>query len=126
MNIKDFSVRQTVYVLEEKRGRERELQTHEYKVVSIGRKYLKASKDGSDRFPTEFYSPENRNDYLRENKDWAEPLKLFPTKEALTDYIEKEMLIRWLMEAAKSYNAKEYTLEQLRAARKILEGQENG
>ena len=54
MNIKDFTVGQTVYVLEEKRGPEREVQTKEYIVVSIGRKYLRASRDGDSRFTTEF------------------------------------------------------------------------
>ena len=43
MNIKDFTVGQTVYVLEEKRGPEREVQTKEYIVVYIGRKYLRGS-----------------------------------------------------------------------------------
>ncbi len=122
MNIKDFTVGQTVYVLKEKRGPEREVQTKEYIVVSIGRKYLRASRDGDSRFPTEFYELEDRKDHLREKKDWAEPLKLFPTKEALTDYIEKEMLRRWLTEAANFYNSEGYTVEQLRAVRKILEG----
>lgn len=121
MKIKDFAVGQTAYVLEEKRGPEREVQTMEYIVVSIGRKYLRASRDGDSRFPTEFYEPENRSDYLREKKDWAEPLKRFPTKEALTDYIKKEMLIRWLYKAAHD-NAESYTVEQLRAVKKILEG----
>lgn len=122
MNMKDFTVGQTVYVLEEKRGPEREVRTMEYIVVSIGRKYLRASRDGDSRFPTEFYEPEGRSDYLREKKDWAEPLKLFTTREAVTDYIEKEMLIHWFHKATDHNNTEGYTLEQLRAVKKILEG----
>ena len=121
MKIKDFKPGQTVYALSRTRGRTTEHFIKRYTVLSVGRKYVKAAPEGS-RSPDEFYLHEETDDYLTENITWREKTKLFLTEAAANDDIEREMLCGWLRKATESYNIETYTVEQLRAVRKILEG----
>lgn len=125
MNIKDFKPGQEVYTLTRTRGRLTEHFIKRYTVISVGRKYVKAAPLGS-QYPTEFYKQEETNEYLTENKDWGDRMRLFSTEQAALDDIERDMLKTWLRKATDSYKIEIYTLEQLRAVKEILEGQENG
>lgn len=122
MKIKDFKPGQTVFVLTRTRGRTTEHFIKRYKVVSVGRKYVKAAPEESLTHPTEYYLNNETDDYLTENKDWGDRGRLFPTEEAVNNDIEKDMLRSWVRKATDNYKLDTYTLEQLRAVRKILEG----
>lgn len=122
MTIKDFKPGQTVFVLTRTRGRTTEHFVKRYKVLSVGRKYLKAAPEGSLSHPTEYYLNDETDGYLTENKDWGDRTQLFPTEEAINADIEKDMLRSWVRKATENFRLDTYTLEQLRAVRKILEG----
>ena len=121
MTIKNFKPGQTAYVLRRTRGRTTEHFIKRYTVLAVGRKYVKAAPEGSQH-PTEFYLNDETDRYLTENKDWGERDRLFLTEEAVNDDIERDMLRLWIRKALESYKIDEYTLDQLRAVKEILEG----
>lgn len=121
MTIKDFAPGQTVYVLTRTRGRTTEHFIKRYKVLSVGRKYVKAAPEGSWH-PIEFYLNDETDKFLIENKDWGDKGRLFPTEQAVNDDIERDMLCSWARKALDSWKIDTYTLEQLRAIKEILEG----
>ena len=121
MTIKDFRVGQTVYVLSRIKGKTTHHFIKRYTVLSVGRKYVKAAPEGVGH-PDEFFLDGENDNYLTENITWREKAKLFLTEAAANDDIEREMLCCWLRKATESYNIVTYTVEQLRAVRKILEG----
>ena len=125
MTIKDFKPDQIVYVLKTITGKTTEHFIWRYKVVSAGRKYVRAAPYGSDIYPTEFYIADKDNEYLTENKDWGNRELLFLTENDANDYIEKIMLRGWLRKETSEYKIRTYTVEQLRAIKKILEGSGN-
>lgn len=125
MTIKDFKPDQIVYSLEIITGKTKEHFIKRYKVVSTGRKYVRAAPDGSKVYPTEFYLEDKDNEYLTENRDWGNRELLFLTENSVNDYIEKIMLLDWLRKETSEYKLRAYTLGQLRAIRKILEGNGN-
>ena len=125
MTIKEFKPGQEVYALTRTRGRLTEHFVKRYTVLSVGRKYVKAAPLGG-KMPVEFYKQQEADEYLVENKDWGDRMKLFLTEEGAMGDIEKDMLKTWLRKAVDGYKIEDYTLEQLRAVRKILEGQDNG
>lgn len=121
MTIKDFIPGQTVYLLTRTRGRTTEHFIKRYKVISVGRKYVKAAPEGSQH-TEEFYLRESTDKYLTENITWREQTKLFLTEAAVNDDIELDMLRSWFRKATEHYRIEEYTLEQLRGVKEILEG----
>lgn len=121
MTIKDFKPGQTVYALSRTRGRTTEHFIERYTVLSVGRKYVKAAPEESQH-PEEFYLHGEMDEYLTENVTWRERKKLFLTEIAVNDDIEKDMLRSWLRKATEGYKIDDYTLNQLRAVREILEG----
>lgn len=121
MTIKDFMPGQTVFLLTRTRGKTTEHFIKRYKVVSVGRKYVRAAPEGS-RHTEEFYLRESTDKYLTGNITWREQTKLFLTETAVNDDIELDMLRSWFRKAAEHYRIEEYTLEQLRGAKEILEG----
>lgn len=121
MTIKDFKPGQTVYVLSRIKGRTTERFIKKYKVVSVGRKYVKAAPENSLKYTVEFFVNNETDDFLYENKDWGDKDRLFATEEAANDDIEKDMLRIWLRKATESYKIDTYTLSQLRGVKKILE-----
>lgn len=120
MKIKDFKPGQEVFVLTREKGRQTEHFVKKYTVTSVGRKYVKATPQGTN-WPVEFYKRHDEENFLVENKDWGNPAMLFATEEALNDDIEKDMLQTWLRKATEYSKVESYTLEQLRAVRRILE-----
>lgn len=120
MTVKEFTPGQTVYTLTRTRGRTTEHFIKKYTVLSVGRKYVRAAPEGS-QYPTEFYLFDPADNYLTENKDWGDRMRLFPTEEAANDDIERDMLAVWVRKATESNKIDRYSLEQLRAVRKTLE-----
>lgn len=123
MVIKDFKPGQTVYELTEKRGRTCEHSIKRHRVVSVGRKYVKAIPFGieNDNCAAKYYLKDETDQYLTENKDWGDAAKLFLTEEAANDHIEEEMTRLWLRREF-SHKIDECTFGQLRAVKRILEG----
>lgn len=122
MTIKDFKVGQTVYVLGDGRHeREKRLATAA-EVVKVGRRYVTVKEDG--RQESRFYEPINPTDCLVEDRDYGVKRLLFATTEAVDEYNELNDLRSWVQEATNWMKVKEYTLAQLRAVKKILEGGE--
>lgn len=127
MNIKDFRPGQEVFALSTKKGRTVHHTIRKYIVRSVGRKYVKVATEEYPSLMIEFYKPEcNNGEYLVENRAWGDRMRLFTSQQAANDEIEREMLKGWLREAAEWNRIQNYTLEQLRAVRDILEGKGNG
>lgn len=120
MKIKDFKPGETAYSLIRVRGRLTEHFIKKYTINSVGRKYVKATPEGG-HFPVEFYKREENDDFLVENKDWGDYEKLYLSEQAVNDDIERDMLRSWFVKAVGSYNIDNYSLEQLRKVKKILE-----
>ncbi len=121
MTLKDFEPGQEVYALEEIRtGSKTDYETHRRVVRTVGRKYVKAGIEGSGVVDEFFQRDESRN-YLVENKNWRRPMLLFSTEEGLTEYVEKERLKTWIEEHILWSSLEEYSTEQLREVKKILE-----
>lgn len=122
MNIKDYIPGREVYALCVKFGRSKNYEIKKYIVRSVGRKYVKASPENFTNLIVDFYKPEQINDdYLDENKDWGNPMKLFASRQAAEDEIERDELKRWFVKEASAYpNVQNYTLEQLRKVRDVL------
>lgn len=115
MNIKDFKKGQVAYILDMRTGRNTEPTIRETTVFSVGRKYVTV-ENGSK------YESSDNPYGLIENKDWGDRAFLCPNRECAEMYIEKEELMRWLYNAA-SFRC-EYSLEQLRKAKEILESED--
>lgn len=60
--------------------------------------------------------------YLIEETEHGSPRLLFPSEDAVREYQEREELKEWVRVAAGWDKIGRYTLEQLRAVKKILEG----
>lgn len=127
MNIKDFKPGQTVYALSTKRGREINHTIRKYTVMSVGRKYVKVATEDHPTLTIAFSGSNILADrYLVENKDWGDRMRLFPSLQAANDEIEREALKDWLREAVNYNKIRLYSIDQLRAVRDILGGEDNG
>ena len=116
MKLKDFQVGQTVYLIE-RRPKPKDV-IREYKVSSIGRKYLNVQSGYNER---KFIVHDNETSYLIEHKEFGDRLLLFPNKEAAQEHIEGNQLRSWLLKAAEVPKVNKYTVEQLRPVKEILE-----
>lgn len=116
MTIKDFKVGQTVYILGDGRrigdGKETAAE-----VVKVGRKYVTISGNWAMQFKETCES----RPYLVEHTDYGTARLLFPSREAVDDYIEHEELKMWVRTAAGWEKIDRYTLAQLREVKRILE-----
>lgn len=112
MTIKDFKVGQSVFVMRERDKRS----ITEAKVVKVGRKYVTIS----GAWETQFKETASSRLYLVERVEYGTPCFLFPSKEAADEYREREELKVWVRVAAGWDKIDRYTLEQLRAVKKIL------
>lgn len=68
-------------------------------------------------YPAPYYE----SPYLIEHNNYGDRLLLFPNKEAAQEHIEGNQLRSWLLKAAEVTKINKYTVEQLRAAKEILE-----
>lgn len=112
MNIKDFKRDQEVYVLDMHIGRNVDPTIRKDTVTGVGRKYV--TVEGGRKYESygDSYS-------LIENCYYGDKTYLCPSVGCAQAYIERNMLRIWLYEAAQHGN--EYTLEQLRKVKEILE-----
>lgn len=84
VNLQDFKPGQTVYIL----NRERKLQIIEREIESVGRKYVTIAGNWAEQY---FIRHETEN-FLVEKVNFGYSKYLFPTKEALNLYLERQEL----------------------------------
>lgn len=118
MTIKDFKVGQTVFIIGSSR-RECKMRddVREAEVVKVGRKYVTISGHWHQKFEETGTSAP----YLTEHTDRGAPQQLFLSRKAIDEYTEQEALKEWVQKATRWENIGRYTLNQLRAVKKILE-----
>ncbi len=127
MKIKDFKIGQEVVIVVEERLNERK--AHIEVVVSVGRKYVRTARADEIKkmypeppiWTTEYYIRDENDPCLTENKDWGHPKSLYPSEKAYREREELRSLREWLLNEFK-YSSSDYTLEQLREVKRILEG----
>ena len=117
MTIKDFKVGQTVFVMGDGSVQRDRFRTAAGEVGKIGRKYVTIS--GS--WGMQFKETGSSRPYLVEHTEYGAPKFLFPSKEAVDEYCEREELKTWVRTATGWEKIDRYTLHQLRAVRDILE-----
>lgn len=118
MKISDFKVGQTAYVLD---CSYRKSGISKCTVKTVGRKYVTVTVGGISayKFEENGYYP----NALSEVTEYGSADLLFASKEDIEMYEETRVLRRWLSAEAASFNrVNSYSLEQLRAAKEILEG----
>lgn len=117
MELKDFKVGQTVYVTQ--RNSAQESFMTQYRVTSVGRKYIAAEGAAGNSRKFEVWS--ETDPYLVEHKDFGEKMLLFSDKKAAEAHVEGNALRKWLSKAVDFQKLNRYTIEQLRAVKEILD-----
>ena len=119
MDIKSFKPGQTVYIVGDAQRSRDKSSAVEAEVARVGRKYVTISGRWGERFREAL----NGNmPYLIEETKYGSPRLLFPSEDAVREYREREELKEWVRVATGWDKIGRYTLEQLRAVKKILEG----
>jgi len=121
MTIKQFTKGQTAYILGDGNTAISKKEPVEAIVSKIGRKYVTVTTGGrwEIQFGETFIAD---HPYLRENTNRGASRMLFPSSDAVSEYLEREDLKRWVQQATGWDKIGRYTLGQLRAVRRILEG----
>jgi hypothetical protein len=115
ISIKDFKVGQTAYLLSENT---RPLKLKTVEVQKIGRKYVTVKYGwGIFKYGVEDYLPEA----LVEQTEFGNKDLLFVSEQAAADYLEKIELEKWLQNAVQRYGRLNFSIEQLRKVKAILE-----
>jgi len=118
VKLKDFAVGQTVYTLHERVGRNAKDEIREQKVVRVGRKYVKVD----DSWETEYLNSVDKHEFLIQNTDFGDKMKLFPNREAVDAYCEKKALYKELSKRF-HFGQDNFTLKQLQAVKEALDGE---
>ena len=119
MTIKDFTPGQIAYIMGSRFTQRDKLGTQMAEVTKIGRKYVTVENSGGWNY--QFEETSESRLYLVEHTDYGDRRLLFPSKEAVDEYREREELKTWVRTAAGWEKIDRYTLAQLRAVKKILE-----
>lgn len=114
LTIKDFKKGDTVYILQENMGRNTMSVVSERTVLRVGRTYVTLDTAWEEKFM------DWDKEYLLEKCDFGEKKLLFKTRADAEGYIEKCDLAQWLSRISVS-QAEEYSLEQLRKVKEILD-----
>lgn len=123
MTIKDFKVGQTAYIIGGGLRRDDGKATA-VEVFKVGRKYVTVKEAG--RQEARFCEAVGLADCFVEDKGYGAARLLFSTTKAVDEYNELNDLRSWVQEATNWMKVKDYTLAQLRAVKKILEGNDHG
>ena len=120
VGVKDFSVGQTAYMLVANRQGQYVEEPIECSVIKIGRKYVTVNY-GS--WSIQFGKPDFSDTayYLDERTEIWHHRRLFPSKKATEEYLEWESLCQWVREAVNRNRLDAYSLDQLRAVKRILD-----
>lgn len=118
MEIKDFKVGQTAYIIGEGRRMDDGKATA-VEVAKVGRIYVTVNEGGSRG--ARFCEAVGFAGCLVEDKDYGTKRLLFLTTKAVDEYNELKDLRSWVQEATNWLKVKDYTLTQLREVKRILE-----
>lgn len=130
MNIKDFKAGQTVYVEligDASRGKTPGKCIEEWKITSVGRKYVKAGKLHEKYGILGETIFEYRDSYNRfvEKTDRSVDYILYATKQELEIKFEKEKLLNEIGSFFRDWNKpKNLSIEQLKRIKEVLEEKE--
>lgn len=116
LELKDFAVGDSAFILTENMGRNTQPEIKETTVKKVGRKYVTIDNWSESQFI------EGKDEYLREKVSYGEARLLFKNIQDVETYIEKKELARWLRCTSVS-KSESYSLEQLRKVKEILEPQ---
>lgn len=123
MKLSDFKVGQPVFVMGDGHTQKTRFQVNEATVVKVGRKYVTIS--GS--WGLQFGVFSEGLPYLSEKTDVGTPRRLFPSKEAVDEFCEREQLKAWACAAIDWTKVDRLSTAQLRDMKRILErGGETG
>ena len=120
MTIKDFKVGQTAHIMGDGCTQRNRFTTRVAEVTKIGRKYVTVKTSGG--WDMKFKETCDDRPFLTEHTECGASRLLFPSSEAVDEYREREELKTWVRSAAGWEKIDCYTLAQLRAVKKILEG----
>lgn len=119
--VSDFKPGDTVYTANYSfNAQERQVEQiiGEHRVKTVGKKYV--TIENGHRF----YAIENKsNTYLLEDSTWGNRDYLFKSKVHADEFFEKKGLVIWFSGIQRSMD--EYSLDQLKKVREILEGKRN-
>lgn len=117
MNIKDFKVGDTVYIVGGERAKDNSVR--EEIVSKVGKKYVSVGSGyGEDKYEVSEYC-EDAN-YLLEHKDWGTRKQLYKSMEDIETEREIEQIRRWLFGSYADAQKHTFSIDQLRAVRDIL------
>lgn len=120
MTIKNFTVGQTAYILQNDLRQGKHSTVIEAEVVKVGRKYVTVSRKDY-RWEMRFSARWSDKPYLVEDTDMGSPNYLFPSRTAVDEYEERQELQDYICTEISWSKIERYTLEQLRNIKKILE-----
>lgn len=119
VGVKDFSVGQPAYMLVANQQGKYLEQPIECFVTKIGRKYVTVDyRDWNLQFGKPDYS--DTACYLDERTEIGHRRRLFPSKKTAEEYREGESLRPWFREAIAYNKLNAYSMDQLRAVKRIL------
>ena len=126
MDIKDFHVGQTAYMLSgDNRARNAPpAPLKEVTVLKVGRKYVTVAESQMADLPwahIQFESTPEGFLYLVEKVDYGYARSLFATQEAYLDHRDRERLWQWIRNAVDRRRFYDYSVDQLRAVKQILD-----
>lgn len=127
MNIKDFKVGQTVFVElrgNASRGKTTEECIEEWKITSVGRKYIKAGRPSERCGILNETTFERKDEYgnFVEKTDCCVDYMLYATRKEIEDKQEKSRLFKEISTVFREYGINnKLTLEQLRKIKRILD-----
>ena len=114
ITIEDFQKGDIVYILTRNKGRNADSFIKEAEVTCVGRIYVTTGINYSTRKYMNWDA-----DYLYEKVEFGEATLLFKTKEDAQNYLERAELAQWLG-CISIIDAEQYSLEQLRKVKEIL------
>lgn len=122
MNIKDFKVGETVYLMNfHGRTQIRNEDTiDEVIVVSIGKKYVKVRYPYAN-YNITFNQRDESESYFVEKITYGVANYLFHTQQDIDEYRERKELARWICSKTQYLRENQYNLKQFREIKRILE-----
>lgn len=127
MNIKDFKVGQTAYLMNfhDKQSNKDTTTIDEVNVVSVGKKYVKVKRFDFG-YEYSFFQWEINDSYLTEKKDYGGKNYLFRTQQDIDEYKERKELLKWIYNKVQRIKENQYSVEQFREIKRILENPKKG
>lgn len=119
MKIAEFKVGQEAYTFHGPLYKKEKHRIETVRVSKIGKKYVTATYG---RIEMKFESTSESRKYLVENTEYGDRRLLFQSMEGVKEHLERERLKTWLREATGWDKIDNYTIEQLRDVKKVLNG----